>query len=275
MKKEYRIIASDLDGTLLNSNGCVSSENLQAIQELTERGVLFVPSSGRTLEEIPLFVRSIPSVRYVIHSDGAVVFDKRTGAYIDMSMTREKAQKAFEILSEYDTNVTVRKRGKSYIDKQKFNDGAREHYRISEQYQNFIYEYILPVSDFESFCFSLDSVEMICVFFHDQAELEECRARFAAMDGYGLAASEPSNIEIFDACAGKGSALLRLAKELGIDPSQTIAVGDSPNDLDMLTKAGLGLAMQNASDEVRACADAVVCHCDEHVVRYICDTYIK
>ena len=275
MKKDYRIIASDLDGTLLDSNGRLSVENLKAIQELSERGVLFVPSSGRTLDEIPLFVRSIPSVRYVIHSDGAVVYDKRTGARIDLSMSQAKAKKAFEILAEYDTNVTVRHRGKSYIDAQKSNDEAFAYYRLLKDWPPFVREYILPVSDFDAFCASLDSVEMICVFFHDETEQEECRARFAELAEFGLASSDFSNLEIFDSCAGKGSALLRLAQELGVDPSQTIAVGDSPNDLDMLTRAGLGLAMQNASDDVKACSDAVACHHDEHVVRYICDTYIQ
>lgn len=265
----YRILASDLDGTLLNSEGVVSEENEAAIRALTGRGVYFVPSSGRTLYEIPPMIRDNPCVRYIIHSDGAVVYDKQTGKRIDMSMSKELAGCLLDILLEYDVCMTVRNQGHSYTAEEWYHDEAGTYYRLTEQYQNFIYEYVTPVSDFASFCRSLDSVEMICVFFHRQDELVACRDRLVKMGKYGIAASESANIEIFDRRAGKGEALLRLAEHLGLAASQTIAVGDSPNDRNMIEKAGLGLAMQNACAELKDLADDTVCHCDEHVVQYI------
>ena len=274
MTEAYRIVASDLDGTLLNSQGKLSAENEQAMQALTEKGVFFVPSSGRTLEEIPLFIRENPSVRYIIHSDGAAVYDKQTGERIDLSMSQESARTVLDILAEYETNMTVRHLGKSYVDERMFNDEAGRYYRLQDDFQQYIYDYSIPVTNFDLFCRSLDSIEMICVFFHDQAEQDACRDRLLKLGAYGVAASEPTNLEIFDKNAGKGSALLRLAEHLGVDRSQTIAVGDSPNDLDMLSKAGLGLAMGNAAPEIQAMADAVACRNDEHVVSYILHTYI-
>lgn len=270
----YRILASDLDGTLLNSYGLISKENDSAIRALSEKGVCFVPSSGRTLCEIPKEIREHPCVRYIIHSDGAVVYDKETGYRIDMSMSGEMARRALDILFEYDVSMTVRNHGRSYTDIKWWNDEAGRYYRLTDAYQEFIYEYSTSVDNFEQFCRSLDSVEMICVFFHSAQEQEECRDRLLKTGNYGVAASEPANLEIFDRQAGKGEALLRLARHLDLDVSQTIGVGDSPNDRNMIERAGLGLAMQNACEELKGLADATVCHCDEHVVKYIWEKYI-
>ena len=63
--RNIKIIASDLDGTLLNSNSEVSAENLEAIRKLAEKGVFFVPATGRSLSEIPKAIAYIPEIRYI------------------------------------------------------------------------------------------------------------------------------------------------------------------------------------------------------------------
>ena len=85
--------------------------------------------------------------------------------------------------------------------------------------------------------------------------------------------SEPYNIECLDITSGKGVALLKLAEKLGFDKSQTMAVGDSKNDENSITLAGLGLAMKNASDELKRVADKVICSNNEHVVKYLLENY--
>ena len=271
----YRILASDLDGTLFNSHHLLSAENEQAIAEIVKRGVWFVPSSGRAVGEMPSFLVDHPSIRYIIYADGAAVYDKQLGrAIIDRSMPQTSVVRALEILEKYAVSMTVRRRGISYVDEAHFDDAVLESYRIHPAYRRFIFDFSRPTPNFSTFCRSLDSVEMICIFFRHPAEQEECRGRLAELGIFGLAASAPTNIEIFDCHAGKGSALLALAEHLGVDPSQTIAVGDSPNDVDMLKKAGLSLAMGNADDVVKALADKTVCTHDEHVARYILNHYI-
>ena len=76
---KYKIVASDLDGTLLDSKGEVSAENLSAICELHARGAFFVPASGRSLSEIPRTLRDEESIRFYIHSSRAGIYDKKTG----------------------------------------------------------------------------------------------------------------------------------------------------------------------------------------------------
>ena len=73
---EYKIVASDLDGTLLQYDGRVSAENWRAIEEMGKMGVQFVPASGRSFNEMPDELRESPLIRYYITSDGTTVYDK-------------------------------------------------------------------------------------------------------------------------------------------------------------------------------------------------------
>ncbi len=275
MKGQYKIIACDLDGTLLDHDMNVSKENWEAIRRLGEKGVLFVPASGRAMYEMPRAVWDSPYVRYLIHSDGAAVYDKETGESIRLGMSREKSRRMMAILGEYETDISIRHGGHAYEDAKNHNPEFHIYHRMSPYWWEFAMEYFEPVEDFDRFCDFEDGIDMACVFFHNEDERLECRQRFLELGGYGVASSDPCNLEIFDERAGKGSALLCLAERLGIDPAKTIAVGDSLNDRDMVIKAALGLAMSNACEELKALADAVVCNNDEHVMDYILKNYIQ
>lgn len=268
----YKIIATDLDGTLLNSQKEVSRENLKAIAKMEKMGVCVVPSSGRTLGEIPACVRSIQSARYIIHSDGAVIYDTKEKRAIDTrNMKGENARRALDVFYSYEALLTVRANGILYVDADERCVDTYDSYRMPRVYQRAMLDLAVPVENFKEFCYGLDEIEMICTFFKYDEELIACRDRFLADGAYGVAATEVTNIELFDKEAGKGNALWRLAALLGVDRSETIAVGDNVNDLDNLTHAGLALAMENAVDEVKRVSHRTVCHNDEHAMKYILD----
>jgi hydroxymethylpyrimidine pyrophosphatase-like HAD family hydrolase len=96
-----------------------------------------------------------------------------------------------------------------------------------------------------------------------------------ALGDVKIAASEKYNIEIYHKSAGKGRALYPLAEFLGCDISEIIAVGDSKNDVEMVEEAGLGLAMSNSMEELKAIADEIICSNEEHAAKYILENYIK
>ena len=271
---EYKVIASDLDGTLLNNKKEVSAENLHAIEEMSRLGVYFVPCSGRTLGEIPSNVKDIPSVRYIIHSDGAVIHDKKTGARIESCMSKENAAKALDILFEYEVSMTVRYNGNSYVDSEHHTEENYIYHRVDEGYRGIIFNLDIPVENFKRFCYELDGIEMICIHFHSQNELMECWDRLKKIKEISVTQLEEPSIEIYDAKAGKGNALLRLAEHLGVNENATIGVGDSGNDLDMIKKAGLGLAMSNSLDITKKAADEMICSNEEHCAKYILEHYV-
>lgn len=273
MKYKY-IVSSDLDGTLLARGEKISPENASAIAEMKELGICFAPNSGRTIGEMPEAVLKNPDIRYYIGADGAAIWDKETDELFELAMSAEEARPVLDILWSYDTVDTVRNRGRSYADTQKCSAEIFNAHRLSPSYLAFIEYYVNKVDNFKEFVRGLDGIEMICSYFLSDEDINECRERIEALGDYKVASSEPKNIEIFHKRAGKGNGLLALADMLGVPRENTVAVGDSKNDLDMLEKAGVSLAMGNGTEEVMAAAHRTICRCEEHSARYILENVI-
>ena len=271
---DYSLIACDLDGTLFDSHGRLREENSIAINELSLLGVRFVPASGRTLSDIPEEVRNHPSVRYIIHSSGAVVYDKETDERISYCMPRELSHSVLKMLLSVESHVSVRRMGKTYVNKARFNKESFSEYNVWRVHADLLMKYAFPIDDFERTVLSYDNVEMIAAFFKNDDDLERIRAELTKDSRLNVVSASPHNLEIIYKEADKGRALLALADMLSIPQSATIAVGDSENDISMIKAAGLGLAMENAADKVKSCADETICHCDDHAVKFIKEKYI-
>lgn len=269
------IIASDLDGTLLLAKDTLSEENETAIKKMAESGICFVPCSGRTFFEMPPVLLENPNIRYYIGADGGAIWDKQTDERIELCMQKDTVRPVFDLLDSYDAHYSVRIKGRSYIDKKKDADEIYLRNKHSPLYVQFIKAYVNIIDGFEEKIRSAESVEMICAFFADHDKLEECAKKLLEMGEFNVASSEPGNIEIFHKSAGKGNALLTLADKLGVPHENTIAVGDSKNDVDMLKKAGLSLAMENAKDEIKAIAHRTICHYKEHSAKYILENILN
>lgn len=272
----YKIISFDLDGTLLNSKQKISEENNNAIAALAEKGVLFVPNSGRAFKEMPTEIRNHPNARYIIYSDGAVIYDKETNTKDTAFIDADKTRKVWDILQEYEHFAIVHRAEDAFVDRQKSTVECMNYLNVSPGFQQVVFELNVHIDDLVADCYEKDDLEMICAFFRSDEDLEECARRVMELGGLMIVSSFAHNIEIISNRAGKGKALHRLAALLGIDPSQTIAVGDSSNDAEVIRAAGLGLAMKNAWDELKEVADEVVdCDMDEHIAKYILEHYIE
>ena len=271
---KYKIIATDLDGTLLNSSQHISPENEQAMKVLSEMGVHIVPSTGRALWEMPPEVRDHPLVRFIIHTDGATIYDKKTGKNINMPLNREDANRMFDIMDRFEATTSVRYDGYCYSDANEHNMDFYTYNSMSETYAKHLFKYSKPVENFREFCRNtLPEIDMICTFFHSEEDRQECFRIFNALPEYQTACSVVNNIEVFSSKAGKGKSLAKLCDMLGVDIADTIAIGDSTNDSEALEYAGLGLATENAYPELKAIADEVICHCDDHIMQYILKNY--
>ena len=270
----YKLIASDLDGTLLQNDKSLSQENDQAIYKIVEKGVHFVPCSGRGVFEIPTYVREHPAVRYVIGGDGSMLYDRVTGEQTIWGMERDVKAEVLDIFSKYQVSLSIRYKGECYVKADEHDVDTYRSYRYDDAYIDFLYAFSHPVDDFDTFCRDLDEIEMICAFFKTDEEWKACQARMDALNSVQTAICNDNSFEVFSANAGKGKAMLHLASKLGIDQSETIAVGDTINDRTSVETAGLGLAMGNAYEELKAIADEVVCRNDEHVAPYILERYL-
>ena len=274
-KRKYKIVASDLDGTLLNKEQTVSEENLCAISEIKRLGVEFVPTTGRSMNEVDPLLINCPDIRYIITSNGAVVFDKNIGKPIlTRYISKDAVRLVLESVRPYNVFIVVHEGGKTYFDKNKYNTEFLNTCGIDAYFGHIISQHAEAVEDFESFLLSSNEMELIALFF----EFDEA-ARYSKQifeDSRRLCAVAPHTnyLEVYSSDAGKGKALIALADMLGIDIADVIAVGDSKNDSSMIEEAGLGLAVANACDALKELADQTICDNSEHIAKYVLENYI-
>lgn len=272
--QNFKIIASDLDGTLLNSQSKISSENLQAIQELTRRGIHFVPSTGRTFSELPAELRNNPAIRYVIHSNGAVVLDRKTNQCSLTCIPNETTKQILDVLNSFETHITVRQDGNCFVDAALTDEATYDYYNVCEAHRVVLRECAKHLDHFKAFSYQAENVEVISAFFRDYSQIAVCRKKIEQLGDLRVVAVDKFNLEIMNIHAGKGNALRVLADMVGADIADTISIGDSDNDESMIQAAGVGLVVSNAWESLKAVADGVICSNDEHVLAYILEHYL-
>lgn len=271
----YKLVASDLDGTLLGAEQTVSSENFRAIAELRRLGVEFVPTTGRAFGEIPSELVSCRDVRYIISSNGAAVTDNYTGEVIlSKYIDSDSVKFIFDLVRDFETYTVAHRDGNSHYDAKLHNEENMQRCHISAYMKQLFEGTNLPLENFEQSIISVGKVEMFCIYFANDEERRLCKAKMIDTGKLSVAESNPYNLEIYAAGAGKGTALLELIELIGVEQKQTIAVGDSKNDITLIDKAGLGLAMENSCDELKAIADKTICHYQSHCAEYILNNFI-
>ena len=264
MHKTKGIIALDLDGTLLNSKKELSEGNLAALKKAADAGWEIVPTTGRFYGGMPDFIRGLPFVHYAITINGAYVEDLLEGNEIyTAEMPYKQAIDIMKYLNELPVIYDC------YMDNDAFMTEALKA-KVDEIVENprirkMFYDLRKPVPELKEFLENRgQDVQKIQFFTKDaNLRLELLEELPKVFENIAVSSSSPQNIEINQAKATKGLALIALAEYLGLDRSKTIAMGDGLNDISMLEEAGIGIAMANGCDEALDAADWVTSHCDE------------
>lgn len=254
---DIKLIALDLDGTLLNSKKQLSKENRKALTECIENGILVVPCTGRTADGIPSEIKDIDGIRYAIATNGAVIHDLKENAVLDTRMlTWEKAMELLEFVDNYPVMYDPYIEGRGITEPKFFEnlsdycltDALQDLVKKTRDLHPSIIDYVRNIRK---------PVEKINLFFPDMEGRARLRAELNKQADILVTSSIPNNLEINALGASKGEAIHRLADLLGIDRAQTMAIGDGENDFTMIRMAGVGVAMKNASEELQAEANYV------------------
>ena len=264
-----KIIALDLDGTLLDSQKRLSDVNRAALAAAAERGALVVPTTGRFFGMMPAAVRDLPFVRYAITINGAQVYDRET----DAAIVREEiplamAREVMALLDGYDVIYDCYRSNWGWMS-EAFKAKA-EDYATDEHYLRMIREFRRPVPELKAHLAATAAdgdVQKIMLFTRRDAPEGVTREIAAAVSArfpeVKVTNSTWNNLEINIRTAHKGRALARFAEHLGLSLANCISFGDGANDLTMVEAAGVGVAMANACPEVLAAADYVTTSNDE------------
>ena len=273
---KIRLIALDLDGTLLNSAKELTPRTRDALYAAAAQGIEIVPSTGRFYGGMPESVRALPFVRYAITINGSQVFDVRTGGALYRAEL--PLEECLQILSYLDSLPVIYD---CYMDNWGWMTAAMQakadEFAPDEHYRRMLRELRSPVPELKAYLREQGkSVQKLQLFTRDlplrERLLKELDAMFPAL---AVSTSVGNNLEINHRDANKGAALLHLAGVLGLERSALMAFGDGMNDLLMLSAAGTGVAMENAGEEVKAAADRVTASCDHEGVAQVIEELLS
>ena len=253
-----KLIALDLDGTLLDSGKRLSARNRAALEGAAAKGVHIVPTTGRFFGMMPEAIRALPFVRYAITVNGAQVYDRETDAALARAeIPVATAIAAMEVLDGFDCIYDCYQENWGWMTDAMQRKADR--YAPDAHYLRMIREFRRPVPELKAHLAAKGAdVQKVMCFARDAADLPAIQGALAArFPELVLTRSTPNNVEINHALAHKGEALRRLCDALGFGIENAMSFGDGLNDLTMVRDAGLGVAMANAAPEVLAAADYV------------------
>jgi Cof subfamily protein (haloacid dehalogenase superfamily) len=248
----YRLIATDIDDTILAPDGSLPESNRLALERLHKRGVVVVFSSGRaTISIRSVAARIVPpdDDEYLIAYNGARVTTARTDRVMYQRPLTPDSIKLVMGYARSEGLLVQGYRGDDFLVERDDPRSAQYAHETDMKYEK-VPDLVAALPEGSPKLLIIDDPATAPK--HQEQLTALARGRFTAIP------SKPHYIEILDPGVSKGDALMRLAEHLGIPIAETIAVGDSLNDREMLQAAGLGVAVANARDELKAIADIVL-----------------
>lgn len=253
-----RLIAFDLDGTLLNSEKSISAQTRAALERAADSGAFLVPATGRLHMGIPGEVLSLPSVRYVIAVNGAAVCDMEMNQILYRAeLDRQEALDLMDYMDALPAIYGWYQNGQGFIPS-RFYD-KMEAYAHAPWLLESMKSCYLPTDTPKETLFEQEGgPQKLQLYFRDpEARLKALADMEKRFPQYAISSSLPINIEISAPDATKGQALSFLTSYLKLKREDTIAFGDGTNDISMICQAGLGVAMGNSAPEVLEAADEI------------------
>ncbi|MBE6733291.1 MAG: HAD family hydrolase [Ruminococcaceae bacterium] len=270
----YKIFASDLDATLLNDNLKVGEVNLAAIDKMREKGIEFIPVTGRCLAEVPNELLKGEKLRFIINSNGASICNLKTKTTHITPLKKDSVKVILDTIKNYSVVLVSHSNNEDLVDTKECSEEVFREHRMSEAYNNIILPVSKRVENLRERLLNDIPTEMLCLFFKYEEERQECFQKLKRVEGITPTSSIGGNMEILNSAVSKGTTLKNLAATLGVKPSEIIAVGDNHNDMSLTDTAGLSLAVSNGVDELKQKADKVICSNNENIADYIYKNFI-
>lgn len=282
------LIATDLDGTLLNDQNEISDENIKAIRYAEDRGFEVVISTGRAYFDVQEICKKARISPFVIGTNGATMHSKEGECISSITITKDRVESILQWLDERNfyyevfTNKAIYtlKKGREHFHNEiqrlksaDLDSDLKELVEIAErQFDQFGY---VLVENYHDIIKKEEEFYNILACSFDKKKLEEAWNRFDRFDELMVVSSADHNIEITNKRASKGVALEKLAFLINGSLDQAMAIGDSNNDLSMFEKVGYSVAMGNAKDTIKAVCTTTTLKSNENGVAYAIYQYIE
>lgn len=272
---QIKLLALDLDGTCLNSKVKIAEETKQKIREVIEKGVIVVPTTGRSLAIFPDDLFDIYDFDYYISSSGTAILGKDKKPTHFIALEKEQIKTIFDLLKDIDVYYEFYIEEENYISEKDYKRLATY---IDEKYHNLYETAVKHISEEELqellFTKPVQKIE-IRLHSNDRDRQEEIfKLIKTAVPDINIDHQIEGTNEITHANSSKGRSLKVLADRLHIKPEEIMAIGDGENDKSMLRFAGIGVAMGQANETVKEAADFITDTNDNHGVAKAIDQFI-
>lgn len=264
-KYEGYLIVSDMDATLLTDEHEVCERNQRAIREFIKEGGRFSIATGRVMPAVRMYLDRIHINAPAILHNGAKIYDFENEQCLFCKPIEEERKPVLKRV--HDELPFIGLEVYTADEETYVYQHCEETKRFKERGYDVCYE--LPEAVWDK-----PWIKWLLVGEKEMLDKYEPIYRRDYDKGYCVRSGD-KYLDIVSGGVSKGKGMLYLAQHYGIAPEKVIAVGDNMNDIDMLKKAGIGVAVSNAEDAVKAVADAVVCSNNEGAIADIIEKILK
>lgn len=264
----FKMVVTDLDDTLLNSEGKISEKDREAVMKAQKMGVKFILASGRPTFAMKHIADELELHRYgsyILSYNGAIITswdDKKE--ILNESLSKEDLHKLYDFSHRHKVHIIT------YLDDEIVSETESEYIDVERKLTGMPHKIVPSFKE----CVDRDGVK--CIMLEEPKYLKEVEGKLKDELGedYTIAISKPFFLEITKKGMDKGNSLKKLAERLGITTDEIIAVGDSYNDISMLQIAGKSVAVRNAKPEILEMVDYVTASNNDHGMAELIEKYI-
>ncbi|MGX6962408.1 Cof-type HAD-IIB family hydrolase [Vagococcus xieshaowenii] len=267
-----KLIAIDLDGTLLNSEKQVSEENKQAITAAKAKGVKVMLCTGRPLKSVLPLLEELGLMDegdYSITLNGGLIQSNHDGEVLSETLLNGTHVKdIYQLSQSLDLTLDVVSRGTVYRATPVSNNHPSIYHQVNK---------VLAFKEkrIEEFSESDKVNKMVCTDVNPEYLTQQMKTIPSEyFERYNIVRSGANLFEFVDKTVSKAAGMAQLGDILNISPSEMMALGDEENDFSMIDYAGIGVAMGNATDQIKQIAQFETKTNDEHGVAYAINKFV-
>ena len=245
---KYRLMAVDMDGTLLNPDSEITPFTLQTVKQAMAKGLKFTLCTGRPLQGVKKYVEQLELDCPVITYNGAVIAHSTTGEILfSQNMDTEDARRVYNLAKEKNTMFILWSQNRLYASE--ISEKTAFYEDITSTKATLLEDFEAVLADGITKFLWYDEPQTLDDWINELKESDLSETTFTKSRAYFL--------EFFSNKTSKAVAMEKLGEYYGICREEMITVGDQTNDLPMIEYAGLGVAMGNAVEAVKAAADHI------------------
>jgi Cof subfamily protein (haloacid dehalogenase superfamily) len=264
-KRKISLVLADVDGTLVTEEKILTERAHDAVKALKQAGILFAITSGRPPLGMSMLFDVLNIETPIAGFNGGLFVDRHLTILEQKTVPPDVARQAIDLMRARGLDTWVYSGNDWLITKADAPHVAREAWTVKFQPK--------VVSDI---CEHLQQVAKIVGVSDDLDKVRRCEAEAQAAIGQRATASrsQPYYLDVTNKDANKGAVVEYLAQHLGVPAEEIATIGDQPNDVLMFKRSGFSIAMGNASDEVKAQAEAVTASYNDEGFAKAMETFI-